>query len=288
MPSTVRPGLDEGDRQWQAYVAEADDGHSTILTQRVPPRVARWGLRPKDSRESGDGLATRQSGRASSQASTIAAIRSPAWPSHSGGPSAGTGKPSASTRRTHATTRVGLQQRVRAVGDRDRPFRVGPDGQARDARARSSPPGSRPNRSRPWRRRGPATGSPRTRAARRSGAGRPSTRPAASRVGPAARDGAARPAAPGRSPRAASSRSARPGRDRPRWPADASSPPRRTLGQVERRPHRARRRSGRGWPGACRSSGCRRGGCGRPGRRSRSGCRCPRARSRTAGRSAGP
>ena len=63
----------------------------------------------------------------------IAAIRSPAWPSHSGGPSAGTSRPSASTDRGSRHDRLGLDQAVGAVGDRDRPLGVGPHRQARDA-----------------------------------------------------------------------------------------------------------------------------------------------------------
>ena len=207
---------------------------------------------------------------ASSHASRSSAIRSPAWPSHSGGPSAGIGTPSAriasdaAARPPRAST-----QPVRAVGDRDRSLRVGPDGQARARRGSSSPPGSR------------RVGHDERRAAdqrqevdvaERVDDAQPVVRrrrPAASSVGrPRGWSGHdERHAA--RRRRAASRRSGA------AWAGSSTLAGRWMRGdRVGARAGRGaarmprRRRTGRGSPAACRSSGCRRSGSARPG--------CPR------------
>ena len=63
----------------------------------------------------------------------ISAIRSPACPSHSGGPSPTGPMPSARIASTFASHRLRLDEAIGAVGDRDRTFRVGTDREARNA-----------------------------------------------------------------------------------------------------------------------------------------------------------
>ena len=60
-------------------------------------------------------------------------MRSPAWPSHSGGPSRGAAMLARERRVDHRPERLRLDQPVGAVGDGDRPLGVGAQRQARDA-----------------------------------------------------------------------------------------------------------------------------------------------------------
>ena len=115
--------------------------------RRLPAGRARpAGSTSTDRAAAGQARPARPAPRASSQSATMAAIRGPAWPSHSGGPSAGVGTVAGEDLVEGGRDGLRRDQPVGAVGDRHRSLGVGPHGQAGHAEDRSSPPGSRPSR----------------------------------------------------------------------------------------------------------------------------------------------